>query len=161
MYRKNMIAVIQGWMNTRKGQVLINYAYCWGAAVVILGTLFKLTHLPGADFMLFLGMGTEVTVFVISGFDHSFADVEKRGREKNHSVMVQNGNLDGPDFLSESIAAEQKKIEEMYKIYVFKMKCQLETLDMLSDKLMEQGDMQDNLNAVYRDILRVLGNKQS
>lgn len=50
----------------------MNYAYSWGAAVVILGTLFKLTHLPGANIALFLGMGTEVFVFFISAFDRPF-----------------------------------------------------------------------------------------
>lgn len=50
----------------------MNYAYSWGAAVVILGTLFKLTHLPGANTMLFIGMGTEVFVFFISAFDRPF-----------------------------------------------------------------------------------------
>jgi hypothetical protein len=50
----------------------MNYAYSWGASIVILGTLFKLTHLPGANFMLFLGMGTEVVVFFIAAFDRPF-----------------------------------------------------------------------------------------
>lgn len=54
------------------GQTFMNYAYSWGAAVVILGTLFKLTHIPGANAMLFIGMGTEVFVFFISGFDRPF-----------------------------------------------------------------------------------------
>ena len=56
-------------MDTMAGQTFMQYAYSWGAAVVILGTLFKLTHLPGANVMLFLGMGTEVLVFVLSGFE--------------------------------------------------------------------------------------------
>ena len=51
------------------GQTFMNYAYSWGAAVVILGTLFKLTHLPGANLMLFIGMGTEVFVFIVAGFE--------------------------------------------------------------------------------------------
>ena len=54
------------------GQTFLNYAYSWGASIVILGTLFKLTHLPGANFFLFLGMGTEVLVFFISAFDRPF-----------------------------------------------------------------------------------------
>ena len=54
----NIIAKIQKWMDSPAGQVFMNYAYSWGAAVVILGTLFKLTHLPGANAMLFVGMGT-------------------------------------------------------------------------------------------------------
>ncbi len=47
----------------------MNYLYSWGAAVVILGALFKLTHIAGADLMLFLGMGTEVLTFIVNGFE--------------------------------------------------------------------------------------------
>ncbi len=65
----NLIEVIQKWMDTMAGQTFMNYAYSWGAAVVILGTLFKLTHLPGANLMLFIGMGTEVFVFIVAGFE--------------------------------------------------------------------------------------------
>lgn len=56
-------------MDTMAGQTFMQYAYSWGAAIVILGTLFKLTHLPGANIMLFVGMGTEVLVFILSGFE--------------------------------------------------------------------------------------------
>jgi gliding motility-associated protein GldL len=59
-------------MDSVPGQTFLNYAYSWGASIVILGTLFKLTHLPGANVMLFLGMGTEVFVFFISAFDRPF-----------------------------------------------------------------------------------------
>ena len=56
----NIVYRLQKWMDSVPGQTFLNYAYSWGASIVILGTLFKLTHLPGANFFLFLGMGTEV-----------------------------------------------------------------------------------------------------
>ena len=65
----NVIYRLQKWLDSVPGQTFMNYAYSWGASIVILGTLFKLTHLPGANFMLFLGMGTEVVVFFIAAFD--------------------------------------------------------------------------------------------
>ena len=68
----NMVYRLQKWMDSVPGQTFLNYAYSWGASVVILGTLFKLTHLPGANFMLYLGMGTEVIVFFLSAFDRPF-----------------------------------------------------------------------------------------
>lgn len=68
----NVIYRLQKWMDSVPGQTFLNYAYSWGASVVILGTLFKLTHLPGANFWLFLGMGTEVFVFFLSAFDRPF-----------------------------------------------------------------------------------------
>lgn len=66
---KNIITRLQDFLESEKGQRLLNYLYSWGAAVVIAGALFKLTHIKGADLMLFIGMGTEVLVFFISGFD--------------------------------------------------------------------------------------------
>ena len=68
----NIVYRLQKWMDSVPGQTFLNYAYSWGASIVILGTLFKLTHLPGANFFLFLGMGTEVLVFFLSAFDRPF-----------------------------------------------------------------------------------------
>lgn len=76
----NIVYRLQKWMDSVAGQTFMNYAYSWGAAIVILGTLFKLTHLPGANFMLFIGMGTEVFVFFISAFDRPF-DKTQEGRD--------------------------------------------------------------------------------
>ncbi len=67
--KKKDLMAIQKWMDSKNGQMLLQYAYSWGASVVILGALFKLTHIAGADIMLFLGMGTEVIVFFLSGFE--------------------------------------------------------------------------------------------
>jgi gliding motility-associated protein GldL len=68
----NIIYRLQKWMDSVPGQTFLNYGYSWGASVVILGALFKLTHLPGANIMLFIGMGTEVVVFFLSAFDRPF-----------------------------------------------------------------------------------------
>lgn len=76
----NLVYRLQKWIDTVDGQTFLNYAYSWGASVVILGALFKLTHLPLANIMLFIGMGTEVFVFFISAFDRPF-DKTADGRE--------------------------------------------------------------------------------
>ena len=55
----------------------MNYAYSWGAAVVVLGALFKLTHIPGANEILFISMITEVLVFFISGFEKTYDKVPR------------------------------------------------------------------------------------
>lgn len=68
----NLVVRLQNWMDSVPGQTFLNYAYSWGASIVILGALFKLTHLPGGNVMLFLGMGTEVIVFFLSAFDRPF-----------------------------------------------------------------------------------------
>ncbi len=76
----NIVYRLQKWMDSVPGQTFLNSAYSWCASIVILGTLFKLTHLPGANIMLFCGMGTEVLVFFISAFDRPF-DKTAEGRE--------------------------------------------------------------------------------
>lgn len=76
----NLVVRLQHWMDSVPGQTFLNYAYSWGASIVILGALFKLTHLPGGNLMLFLGMGTEVVVFFLSAFDRPF-DKSEVGKE--------------------------------------------------------------------------------
>lgn len=48
----------------------MNFAYGMGAAVVIIGALFKLMHWPGASLMLIVGLGTEALIFGLSAFDN-------------------------------------------------------------------------------------------
>lgn len=80
MPKINIVTRLQHWMDSVPGQTFLNYAYSWGAAVVILGALFKLTHLKGGNLMLFIGMGTEVVVFFLSAFDRPF-DKAEHGKE--------------------------------------------------------------------------------
>lgn len=103
----NIVYHLQKWMDSVPGQTFLNYAYSWGASVVILGTLFKLTHLPGANIMLFAGMGTEVFVFFISAFDRPFdktqegrdlpthIDEEEIDREKAEAEAAYNAGVQG------------------------------------------------------------------
>ena len=80
MAKNNIIVKLQRWMDSKAGQMFLNYAYSWGASIVILGALFKITHIDGADFMLFLGMGTEVIVFFLAGFERPYdVDNKKEG----------------------------------------------------------------------------------
>lgn len=83
MSKFNIVVRLQHWMDSVPGQTFLNYAYSWGASIVILGALFKLTHLPGGNFMLFMGMGTEVVVFFLSAFDRPF-DKDEIGKELPH-----------------------------------------------------------------------------
>lgn len=48
---------------------LMNFLYGMGAAVVIVGALFKLMHWPGAGPMLIVGLLTEAFIFGLSAFE--------------------------------------------------------------------------------------------
>lgn len=101
----NIVYRLQKWMDSVPGQTFLNYAYSWGASVVILGTLFKLTHLPGANFMLFLGMGTEVVVFFLSAFDRPF-DKTAEGRDlPTHLEDTEEATADEPEGTEATAAA--------------------------------------------------------
>lgn len=101
----NVIYRLQRWLDSVPGQTFLNYAYSWGASIVILGTLFKLTHLPGANLMLYIGMGTEVIVFFISAFDRPF-DKTAIGKDLPTHVAGEDVEAD------EALAAEGAEAEE-------------------------------------------------
>lgn len=98
MAKSNIISRLQNWMDSKSGQMFLNYAYSWGASIVILGALFKLTHMSGADIMLFIGMGTEVIVFFLSGFERTYdtieddAVIEARQEAEDRAAEAEAGN---------------------------------------------------------------------
>lgn len=55
---------------------VMNFCYGMGAAVVIVGALFKLMHWPGANEMLIAGLLTEAGIFALSAFDAPAKDLD-------------------------------------------------------------------------------------
>ncbi len=104
----NIVYRLQRWMDSVPGQTFLNYAYSWGAAIVILGTLFKLTHLPGANLMLFLGMGTEVVVFFLSAFDRPF---DKTADGRDIPTHVTEEYLEGVDVGTAKTVSTMQKVQ--------------------------------------------------
>lgn len=112
-YKNNVVIRLQRWMDSVPGQTFLNYAYSWGAAIVILGTLFKLTHLKGANLMLFVGMGTEVVVFFLSAFDRPF-NKEEIGKELPREFVPElEAHEDDGHWSEEEQLAEQLPAEEI------------------------------------------------
>ena len=97
---KNAIRRLQAFMDSARGKTILNYLYSWGAAIVILGTLFKLTHISGANIMLFVGMGTEVLVFFFSAFERPY-DVavdekkEEEAEERASGIRIEGAPMNG------------------------------------------------------------------
>ena len=167
----NMVYRLQKWMDSVPGQTFLNYAYSWGASVVILGTLFKLTHLPGANLMLYLGMGTEVVVFFLSAFDRPF-DKTADGMELaihnseesesgetpsisgSGSPHVQGGGtviIGGGGFVGE-------EMEEAASNYVAELNRLTEMLSKVSEqsmRLTRDSEEMENLNRTLTGICKV------
>ena len=90
---KGIVRRIQSFMDSPKGRTYTNYIYSWGAAIVILGTLFKLTHIPGANLMLFVGMGAEVIVFFFSAFERPYELAEEDRAEERAERRTEGGTI--------------------------------------------------------------------
>lgn len=175
----NIIYRLQKWMDSVPGQTFLNYAYSWGASIVILGTLFKLTHLPGANFFLFLGMGTEVFVFFISAFDRPF-DKTTDGMELDIHTDMAAPAAGAPVVDSEAIAAVSSSVisvsgggtvpassvlpqmtpelETATANYVEELKRLTEMLSRVSeqtDKLAHDSEEMENLNRTLTGICKV------
>ncbi len=177
----NIVYHLQKWMDSVAGQTFMNYAYSWGASIVILGTLFKLTHLPGANFMLFIGMGTEVFVFFISAFDRPFdktqdglelptsrSKVAVEGEEDDaveapshvvNAAPVIIGGINGPTTPAPAVTQETAQaMEDATTTYVDRLKDLNEMLLKVaaqSERLTTDSEEMENLNRTLTGIAKV------
>lgn len=87
--------VVERFLSGEAGQRFFNFAYSIGAAVVILGALFKILHLEGGNEMLTIGMGTEVVMFILTAFDRPEKDYKW---EQVFPVLATGDPEDRPDF---------------------------------------------------------------
>lgn len=90
---------LEQFLQTARGKRFINFAYSFGAAIVILGAMFKLLHFPFGNEMLFIGMMTEVCVFIISAFDTPVRDYPW---EQVFPVLASQNPEERPDFSAET-----------------------------------------------------------
>lgn len=86
---------IEKFLSWEGGQRLFNFAYSIGAAIVILGALFKLLHMPYGNLLLTIGMGTEVVMFVLTAFDRPPREYKW---EEVFPVLDSGEEDDRPDF---------------------------------------------------------------
>lgn len=110
----------------------LHLASCIGAAVVILGALFKIMHWPGASAMLIVGLGTEAFLFGLFASDIPHEEVDwtlaypelagmghEEVEEATHNNLPISNQLDnllaeakiGPELL-ESLGAGMKSLGE-------------------------------------------------
>ena len=63
------MGIVEYLFETKKGKTVMGLLYGLGAAVVIVGALFKIMHWPGAGPMLVVGLSTEALIFAVSAFE--------------------------------------------------------------------------------------------
>ena len=67
--KKEKMSFLDWWNSSEIVKLWVGRVYSAGAAVVIVGALFKIMHFPGAGIMLCIGMGTEAILFLIGCLD--------------------------------------------------------------------------------------------
>ena len=178
--KKSFISRIQTFMDSPKGRTYTNYLYSWGAAIVILGTLFKLTHIEGADIMLFVGMGTEVIVFFFSAFERPF-DLAEDDRKEERAIraaeraeyiasnpVIVNGDtgFSGPIIINggggggaincaPSATADAELVDEMDKAtkeYVEKVRALNDAIQRISSQTEALGRNMEEMDTLARNI---------
>ena len=80
---------IEKFMSGESGQRFFNIAYSVGAAIVILGALFKILHITGGDTLLAVGMGTEVLMFILTAFERPYSERP----QSSGGVVTVNGDI--------------------------------------------------------------------
>ncbi|MGL4806033.1 MAG: gliding motility protein GldL, partial [Bacteroidales bacterium] len=145
----------------RKGQIFMNTAYSLGAAVVILGALFKILHLPGGTTMLMIGMLTEVLIFTLSAFDHSgdervewdrvFPNLKTGKPEDNPLHQIANNEMKA------SIAAHQlsgmNELTDMTQLYLNKLAETTTHLDRFNQATKDLAVVSGSLASSYTTIV--------
>jgi gliding motility-associated protein GldL len=88
-------------LQSKKGKKFMGYLYGWGAAIVIIGAMFKIQHWPGAGAMLVCGLSIEAIIFFFSAFepvheetDWSLVYPELRGQHDDHDAHAAGRDKD-------------------------------------------------------------------
>ncbi len=132
-------------------KTFMGYLYGWGAAVVIIGALFKINHWPGADIMLIAGMGTETIIFFLSAFepphkewDWSLVYPELAGMVDEAGIngeveLDENGNPIKPAVSADPLTAKLDKMLEDAHISP-------ELIDRLGQGMQNLADSANSMN---------------
>lgn len=81
---------VEKYLDSEKGKRFFNIVYSVGAAIVILGAMFKILHLPFGNQMLMIGMITEAIVFLLSAFEKPSKDYKW---EEVYPVLADDDNF--------------------------------------------------------------------
>lgn len=137
----NITEIVQssGWKN------FMAKLYGIGAAVVIIGALFKIMHWPGANFMITMGLGTEAVIFFFSAFEPLHEELDWT------LVYPELAGMSDPDDLDqlkeESLAGRGvglQKFDEMFQ----DANIQPETISNLSKGLSSLSETSGNLSNI-------------
>ena len=122
--------------------------YGWGAAVVIVGALFKINHWPGGEIMLILGMGTEVIIFFLSAFEPPHKEWDWSLVYPELAGMVTENELteggEGQPQIAKSSDPHSQKLDQMLS----DAKISPELIDRLGQGMQNLADSATSMNSM-------------
>lgn len=163
---------LEKYLQTERGKRFINFAYSIGAAIVILGAMFKLLHFHFGNELLFIGMITEVIVFTLSAFDTPNRDYNW---DKVFPVLstdnIENHEKINSDLISEHKNSASKKStyqivnnQSEFSEANFNLSPQAEEYAKQMEKLKSETEKMakqlKELNEVYSRMLQAMSNNR-
>jgi gliding motility-associated protein GldL len=90
---------VEMFLSSERGKRLLTFCYSWGASVVVIGTMFKIVHLPYANTIMCTSLIFEACIFFISGFERPSSEYSW---EEVFPVLKSKNPLDRPEFATDS-----------------------------------------------------------
>lgn len=131
---------------------LMHKVQSWGASVVLVGALFKITHWPGATVMLTIGLLTEALIFFLAGVEPPHEELDwtlvypelKLGEKEEEDILTtskKKKKVEGAEVSVTSISKLDEMIEKAGKDGLFEKLNQ--GLTKLSDNILKMNDITD------------------
>ena len=122
--------------------------YGIGAAIVIMGALFKITHMPGANEMLFVGLTTEAIIFFFSAFEPPHVEPDWSLVYPELAGMYH-GMEDLGDGMTDSIEEEEEEdltVSQQLSGMLTEANIDAHLIDSLGSGLRNLNDTASNMN---------------
>ena len=131
---------------SKKYKKFMGFVYGWGAAVVMVGALFKIQHYPGAEIMLIVGLLTEAFIFFLSAFEPPHEEVdwslvypELAGVEKNLDISSKKSAINAKKSALEKFDAMIENAEITPELFE-RLGVGLRNLNQTTQKLQDVSD---------------------
>lgn len=144
------------WWNSYPIRRVFSATYSLGAAIVILGAMFKILHLNGGGMMLAIGMTTEVIVFALGVFDKPFKefdwekvfDFNKNSDQKINSHLLGSGIQSQPEARSIGLSYRESISEDD----LVKLSAGIKSLTNTAQQLSDLSSVADVTEKFVRNI---------
>lgn len=115
--------------------------YGWGAALVIVGALFKIEHWPFASAFLVIGLSTEAVIFFFSAFEPPHEDPDW---SLVYPELATGDHAEGDDFRKD----DQRSVTEQLDSMLESAKIEPELIASLGDGMRSLSDQARQMGAI-------------